>query len=62
MFPEVAKTIDELSSDTSWKWHTLRGAKKDDRDTILRDAAEAAKAEYSVGGSLAGLELIDGDD
>lgn len=62
MFPEVARSIDRLESDSTWNWHGLRSMSPRRRSEILRDAAQMAAEEYKDGGSLADLELIDGDE
>ena len=62
MFPEVARKIDQLESESTWGWRDLRSQTEADRVEALRDAAESAAEDYSEGGSLAGLELIDGDE
>ena len=62
IFPEVARTIDQLDSESTWQWRGLRSQSKADRAQILRQAAEAAIKDYSEGGSLADLDLIDGNE
>ena len=61
MFPEVAKKIDQLESESMWRWRGLRSRPEKDRIQVLRQAAEIAITDYSEGGSLADLELIDSD-
>ena len=62
MFPEVAQKIDQLESESRWKWRDLRSLPKADRAKVLQDAAESAIGDYAEGGSLSDLELIDGDE
>jgi len=62
MFPEVAKKIDQLESESTWGWRSLRSQLEKERSQVLRQAAEIAIKDYSEGGSLADLELIDGDE
>ncbi len=62
MFPEVAQSIDQLESESSWKWRELRSLPKADRVKVLQEAAESAIGDYAEGGSLSDLELIDDDE
>lgn len=58
-FPSVANELDKLDSDSPWRWRDLRNSPKSDRDRVLRTASDLAAAEYSAGGSLAAMELVD---
>lgn len=62
MFPEVAQTIDQLESESRWKWRDLRSLPGADRAKVLQKAAESASGDYAESGSLSDLELIDGDE
>jgi Zn-dependent peptidase ImmA (M78 family)/transcriptional regulator with XRE-family HTH domain len=58
-FPEVAKDIGSLGTDSLWQWGDLRQKPINERHEILIRAAQLAQDDYSTGGSLAKLELID---
>lgn len=62
MFPEVARKIEQLESESRWKWRDLRSLPKADRAKVLQEAAESAVEDYAEGGSLSDLELIDDDE
>ena len=61
MFPEVAKDLERLASETRWEWRGLRDQSRQRRHDAVRRAAELAKRDYRKGGSLHGLEVADDD-
>lgn len=62
MYPDIARKMSPLESESTWKWGTVKAMPKKDREEALRKLAEQSAPEYAEGGSLSDLELVDDID